>query len=478
MSLLSRLVDSIVRRIRRPLSAKYDAAQSTDENTKHWVNADSLSANAANTPLVRWTLRNRSRYEVANNSYAKGLLSTLAHDLVGTGPRLQLGFADSTVSRRIEAAFKQWTRAVGLAEKLRIAHETRIRDGEVFFQFTSNPLLPTPTTLDVRLVEADQCTTTDLSYNDPLAVDGMKLDEFGNVSEYHFLKSHPGDLAMRPNWAHDKIDAKYVVHWFRPDRPGQARGIPEISSALPLFAQLRRYTLATLGAAEVAAMISGVMHTTASAADGASVSVESMDRIELERNALLSLPEGWEAKQFDAKQPISTYPDFKGEILNEIGRCTNSPFNVIAGNSSKYNYSSGRLDHLLYYRNVRVERARLESVILYRVFCMWYEEALMVPGLLPPNLPPVSSWRIAWYWDGFDSIDPQKDASANQTLLETNQTTLAEIYAEYGQDWEEQVRQIAKERALLKELGISPVEALPSATKPLAMPTTEDANAA
>ena len=37
---------------------------------------------------VRRMLRSRSRYEVANNSYAKGVVLTLANDVVGTGPGL------------------------------------------------------------------------------------------------------------------------------------------------------------------------------------------------------------------------------------------------------------------------------------------------------------------------------------------------------------------------------------------------------
>ena len=60
---------------------------------------------------------------------------------------------------------------------------------------------------------------------------------------------------------------------------------------------------------------------------------------------LLTMPEGWDATQFKPEQPTSSYKEFKGEILNEMGRCLNAPFNVIAGNSSGYNYSSGRLDH-------------------------------------------------------------------------------------------------------------------------------------
>ena len=37
--------------------AKYDAAQTDAENRRHWANADSLGANAANTPHVRERLR-------------------------------------------------------------------------------------------------------------------------------------------------------------------------------------------------------------------------------------------------------------------------------------------------------------------------------------------------------------------------------------------------------------------------------------
>jgi capsid protein len=66
--------------------AKFDAAQTTPDNRKHWSNADALAADAAANPEVRRTLRNRARYEVANNSYARGIVLTLANDVIGTGP--------------------------------------------------------------------------------------------------------------------------------------------------------------------------------------------------------------------------------------------------------------------------------------------------------------------------------------------------------------------------------------------------------
>jgi capsid protein len=81
----------------RRIEARYDAAQTTIENRRHWSFADNLSARAAHTPSILRTLRNRSRYEVANNSYARGLVDTIAEYVVGTGPRLQLLTEDDEV---------------------------------------------------------------------------------------------------------------------------------------------------------------------------------------------------------------------------------------------------------------------------------------------------------------------------------------------------------------------------------------------
>jgi capsid protein len=60
---------------------------------------------------------------------------------------------------------------------------------------------------------------------------------------------------------YDRLPADSVIHWFRTDRPGQRQGLPDILPALPLFAQLRRYTLAVIAGAESAANIAVLMKT-------------------------------------------------------------------------------------------------------------------------------------------------------------------------------------------------------------------------
>jgi len=434
--------------------ARYDAAATNEDNRRHWANADGLSANSANSPEVRRVLRNRSRYEVSNNSYARGIVLTLAHDVVGTGPRLQMLTSNAEANRRIEQEFSRWSKAVGLAAILRTMRMARATDGEAFAVLTNNERVQSQVQLDLRLVEADQVCTPDLNLQSANSVDGIVFDQAGNPTEYHVLRKHPGESASGLNRKYDRIPASNVLHWFRADRPGQARGIPDIMPALPLFAQLRRFTLAVLAAAETAADFAGILYTDAPA-NGEADAAEPFESIQLEKRALVTMPGGWKMSQMQAEQPATTYKEFKNEILNEIARCLNMPFNVAAGNSSGYNYASGRLDHQTYFKAIRVEQAHLGCVVLDRLLAAWFDEAALIPDLLPVGLGPIGDLTHQWFWDGHEHVDPAKEANAQATRLANHTTTLADEYARRGQDWEAQLRQRAKELALMTHLGLS-----------------------
>jgi len=348
------------------LLAEYDAAQTTNHNSRHWANSDSLSADGANSVDVRKALRNRARYEAQeNNSYAKGIVLTLANDTIGTGPRLQVTTPNSKNNQKIEQAFGQWARKVNLAKKLRTMRLAKVVDGEAFCQFVTNKGLDSPVQLDLVLIEADQIATP-LAIFSSNAVDGIRFDKFGNPTEYHRLKHHPGGMYYS-GLEFDPLPAEAIIHMFRCDRPGQHRGVPEITTALPLFAQLRRFTLATIDAAETAASFAGIMYTD-SAAITSPDNVEAMDAIELERNAMLTLPKGWRMGQMTAEHPTTTYDMFVSKILNEIARCLNMPYNIAAGNSNGYNFASGRLDHQTYFKAIAVERSEWEIGCIDRIF--------------------------------------------------------------------------------------------------------------
>jgi len=441
--------------------AKFDSAQTNADNRRHWANADGLSADAAANPEVRRILRNRSRYEVANNSYARGIVLTLANDVIGTGPRLQVLSDSAEVNQAVEREFAAWAKAVDLPGKLRTMRMARAQDGETFAVLFSNDGLDSPVKLDLKLVEADQVATPSAKIKrDPNAVDGVVYDESGNPKEYHVLKAHPGGGAASAALDFDRVPADSVVHWFRADRPGQRRGLPDILPALPLFAQLRRYTLAVIAAAESAANIAVLMKTNAPAG-GEAAEVEPMTEMEFAPNMAVFTPEGWEPSQIKAEQPATTYDMFKREILNEIARCLNMPYNIAACNSSGYNYASGRLDHQTYFKSIRVEQSHLGQTVLDRVLDAWLAEAVLLTDFR--FLRGVASLPHQWFWDGTEHVDPAKEASAQEKRLKNNTTTLADEYAKQGKDWEVQLRQRAKEKQLMEELGLSATEVAPEA---------------
>jgi lambda family phage portal protein len=449
-----------VRMVHVPLRVRgrFDAASTTDENRRHWANADLLSADAAANPRVRSILRSRARYEVANNSYARGIVSTLANDCIGTGPRLQMLTDDDEANRVVEQEFMRWADSISLAEKLRTMRMARSESGEGFAMLVANPRIDSPVKLDLRLIEADQVTTPQLLRQSATiyAIDGIIFDQHGNPVEYHVLKSHPGGSIVRFSLDYDRVPASSIIHYFRADRPGQSRGIPEITPALPLFAQLRRYTLAVLAAAETAADFAAVLFTDAPA-NGEADPVEPMDLVELERRMATVLPGGWKLGQIQAEQPATTYGEFKKEILNEIARCLNMPFNVACGNSSGYNYASGRLDHQTYYKSIRVDQAQLGLTVLDRVLRAWLDEAILISELLPLWMRTAAFRDLPhqWFWDGQEHVDPAKEANAQATRLSNHTTTLAYEYARQGRDWESELRQRAKEVVLMGELGLT-----------------------
>lgn len=431
----------------RSIAARYDAAVTSDENRRHWANADDLSAVAANSAAVRRTLRRRARYEYANNCYCNGMIRTLAYHAIGTGPTLQIETGDKATSNRIKRAWRSWSREVGLARKLRTMREARARDGEAFALMTTNDKLLSPITLDVRLVEADQISSPTLGLIESQnQIDGIRYDSAGNPVQYDLLRQHPGDSYLLANDDADAVSAEKVIHWFREDRPGQRRGIPEITPALPLYAVLRRYTLATLGSAEIAAMFSLFLKTSSSAFDPAEL--ESWAALEVNRNALTTLPDGWDVSQLKSEQPSTSYDAFVQAVIREIARCLDMPFNVAAGDSSRYNYASGRLDHQTYFRAIDVDREHLEEVCLDRLLAAWLDEAVLIPDLLDRSAP-ISQWDHDWTWEPYEHVDPAKEATAVTTLLQYGLTSFPTELAKAGKDWErEQERQA-------ESLGIS-----------------------
>lgn len=430
---------------RRVLS-RFDSAQTTPENSRHWAPANGDAADVEASPWVRQTIRNRARHEVANNGYAAGILDTLANDTIGTGPRLQVLHKDKDLCRRVELEFAAWSEAVFLAEKLRTMRIARAQDGEAFCVLVTNPGLDSLVQLDLSLVECDRVTSrlTALNVTDR-EIDGITFDEYGNPTSYRVLKHHPGGNMTAIDDA-DQIPAKDMLHIFRRRRPGLHRGVSELYPVLDLFAKLRRYITAVLGAAETAADFAAVIQTNAPA-EGEAAKTTPMKVVELEPRMATVLPEGWGLGQLKAEQPTTAFAEFKAEILSEIARPFSMPYNVAACNSKNYNYASGRLDHKGYGKSIHIDQVLYQGIrIMSPIVRRWLPEYARATN--DRQALEICHWQ--WFWDGFEHADPDKEAKATERRL-LNWTTNRSIeYAKQNRDWEEEVRQSAREEVAIE----------------------------
>ncbi len=451
------------------LKAKYDAAQRTTENQNHWANADALSAAGANTLGVRKTLRERSRYEVANNCHARGITLTVACDLVGTGPVYQAQHPNEVLCDAVQSRWIEWADGIGLAEKLFTFGLASIVDGEAVAILTNegNPLSSASAVqLNLRGVECDRLSTpTGLTRADLLA-DGIEYDSAGNPAFYHILKYHPGDYSFQNSTEFTREPARNVLHFYRQDRPEQLRGIPELTPALPLFAQLRRYTLAVLMSAEIAADFS-LFITTDLPPDESGLpdpgAAAAWDVSDVDRGMITQLPYKHNIAQLKAEQPTTMHDAFCKTILHEVAHCMNIPYNVATGDFSQDSYAGGRMALQVYQRFIKVRRHHLTQRVLNRIHDAWFAEAIQIPGYLP-RAARTERIPYTWFFPAWGHVDPTKESSADQTNLMNFTRTLSELCAENGTDWRKVIRQRGAEIRMQIDEGVL---ILPPGTPPL-----------
>lgn len=461
---------TILHRDRGKTRAVMDAAATTRLNQQHWSHAVSGEFNSL-MQLDAATVMYRTRYEMANNSYAAGIAETLALDVVGTGPRPQVDSGNEAFDQEIEELFCQWcldcdyAGQMDLAELLQMQMVTQQCDSGNSLTLFKRADVGRRRQVSLRLLPVDierLANPIKFGFETERLHDGIAFDAAGRPTDYYILKHHPASpyIASGIYGDHDVIPADQMVHLFRIRRPGQFRGTPWFAPVIELFAQLRRFTAATLDAAETAADIAGTLEAENLES---TTDYEVNDVVELERKHLLVTPPGYKMNQVRPEHPSTTYPMFKNEIINEIARCVLMPFNVAAMNSARYNYASGRLDHQKYHRMIETLRHWGEARMLRRVFAAFAEEAYLL-GLFTtrPTFDQLAAavLRLRWFWPGFKHVDPVKEAQADRLHLEDGTTTLEDIYAEKGQDWKRKLIQRSKEIKLAAELGLPTASAV------------------
>jgi capsid protein len=425
---------------RKPVEARYDAAQDTPEFTNYWAAADGLDSDSANSKAVREKLVKRSRYEVGNNGFMDGMVQTHANYLVGTGPKLRMLTGSPGFNQTVESLWKRWAKAVKLRRKLWCMAHAKVQDGEAFGIMRRNPGLRERVKWDFVLFETEMCQTPMLRQGVVGYIDGLKTDEFGNVEHYDILPQHPGGqwtmFAQKP----EQVSPLYVAHWFTLRRPGQHRAVPEFRSTLNTGASSRRWREATVSAAETAADIALTI-ATENQPDGEFSPVADYTTDVLKRRTVMALPAGYMPNQIKAEHPNATYEAFSKGQLNEQARPKSMPYNLAACDSSSYNYASGRLDHQTYFLTLDLEREDANDLVLDEtVFPRWWEAAVLAYGW---NADGAEVPDHAWDWPKHPVADAGTEADARDKNLKNGSLSPSEDAANDGEDFEERIVKLA-----------------------------------
>lgn len=433
-------------------SHHYDAARTTDNNARHWSYAQEITAAQAHSPELRRILRSRARYEVANNPIARGMIAGLAGDTVGVGPRLQIRTGDASVDAAVEALWRRWSDEIELPEKLYTAEFAQVETGEVFVrQYRDTALRSVP--LGVGLIEADR-VTAGLAGLLADAGDGIEYDsQTGRPIRYNVLRHLPGrfEVDVRSDWA----SADTITHLFKCSRPGQLRGVTEIASALTVFAEMRSYQRAVLKSAEVGASQALVIESNGPADDDTD-EVEPLDVVDLEHSMATTLPKGWTLRGFSATQPTMQHSAYMRSLIVYAARALGVPANIALGDSSGFNYASGRLDYQSYDLMLATRRRRLERLLdrLLEAFLLYASGSEGSP-VTPAVAHSARTVRHSWLWRHRGHVDPLKEANAAQVRIGMGVSSLAHECGLLGIDWEEVLDQKQREREAATSRGLS-----------------------
>ncbi|OGW80882.1 MAG: phage portal protein [Omnitrophica bacterium RIFCSPHIGHO2_02_FULL_51_18] len=433
-------------------------------------------------------IRERSRDLNRNDAHASGITSTMTVNVIGTGIRPQsrvdkeeLGIDDKVTEefqRKAERIWKRWIPYADAGERMdfyeiqQLVDRQILENGEAIIVPLRLEEKDRPYPLALQLIESDRLNTPPDKKSDKAVRSGVRIGENGEPVSYFIQKTHPGDISHRTReeaMQYIEIQAKGIMgrknifHLYYVSRSGQTRGVPFFAPVLTYFKDLAEYAEAELVAARIAACFSLFITSEASmdvAVNSAYEKNQSGQIIEsLEPGMIKHLMPGESITSFNPQRPSATFEPFVDRILRAISAALGLPYELVAKDFSKTNYSSARAALLEARRYFKVRQEWLAQKLCQPVWEMLLEEAYLRGEIDAGNFyekgRPMPAWvRARWIAPGWSWVDPLKEVKASREAIAGNISSLADEVAGQGKDWEEILEQRAREEQKRKELDL------------------------
>jgi lambda family phage portal protein len=429
-------------------------------------------------------LRERSRDLNRNDAHASGITGTMTTNVIGTGIRPQsrvdkeaLGISDKSAAnfqQKAERAWKKWLPYSDASERMdfyeiqQLVDRQILENGEALIIPRMLEDRERPYALALQVIESDRLGTPPDKRGDKSIRSGVKIGENGEPVAYFIQETHPGDYRYTRGMerkfieipAKNEYGRKNVFHLYHVVRSGQTRGVPFFAPVLTYFKDLAEYAEAELVAARIAACFSLFITSEASmdvAVNSAYERNSSNQLVEsLEPGMIKHLMPGESITSFNPQRPGATFEPFVERILRAISAALGLPYELVAKDFSKTNYSSARAALLEARRYFKVKQEWLARKLCQPVWEMLLEEAYLNGELGTGSFYEKRRYWVgaSWIAPGWEWVDPLKEAKAAEVGLKNGIVTHSDLYSARGKDWEESFEQRKRELDKIKELGL------------------------
>lgn len=418
----------------------------------------------------------RSRQSVRNDAWANAAINRFESNVVGTGIQPHWGGISPDIRTKIHASWERWQkRADYLGQSdfytlQAIAAREIFEAGEVFGRMRLRPKkdkLNVP--FQIQLIESEQLP---VFYNSIAGSPtknsiraGIEIDPDQRRVSYHFYAEHPGESMLYPAAAmtYIEVDAKQVIHVYKPTRAGQLRGEPRMTAVMALMYELEQYEDAALVKKKIQEMFAAFIQKPAPDVDVVPLDTThtpptdmGVGLSKIEAGTINELLPGEEIV-FPSLPRESDFNVFMSWALHKFAAGVGLTFEQVTGNLEGVNYSSIRAGMLEFRRSC--EQFQF-NVMVHQfcdpIACRWLDEAVLCGELDLPNYftDPYQYQNITWVPPGWDWVDPQKESEAAKNDVRSGFSSRTLVVRKKGYDPEMVDAQSVEERSRAAKLGL------------------------
>jgi lambda family phage portal protein len=432
-------------RIALDAARQYEGA-SKGRRLQNWK-ARSTDQNAETLQLQ--VLRDRSRDLVRNNAWAARACQVIVNNTVGTGILPQ---AQGAQKKRKQQLWERWGDTTECDADGRhnfyglesLVMDTVVESGECLIRRrirreSDGYVLP----FQVQVLEPDYLdqTKTGPTRNGGYMVQGIQFNAVGKREGYWLYQEHPGSTLGLRN-ASTFVPADSVIHVYRMERPGQARGVPWVAPVMVRLRDLADWQDNKLLRAKLAACFTAFV--TDADPTGEDLSGDLISS--LEPGLIEYLPPG-KGIEFASPPTVGGEESYVADELRAIASGFGITYEALTQNLSNVNFSSGRMGWIEMHRNIESWRWNM----LIPQFCdrvwQWFEASAEFSYQLPYG-------SVIWTPPRREMLDPVKEFNALEKQVRNGFISHSEALRMLGYDPDVVLKELADDFKRFDKLGL------------------------